>query len=44
MTNSQAAEFWNVFGLQKDYDNFDYDLSYEVDPQAKVPREIEEMG
>lgn len=32
MTDKQAADFWNIFGLQRDYDNFQYDLSYEVDP------------
>ncbi len=42
--NKNAQDFWKMFNMQKDYDNFDYDLSYEVDPNAKVPREIKELG
>lgn len=33
-----------MFNIEKDYDNFDYDLSYHTDPNAKVPKEIKELG
>lgn len=29
-----------MFNEHKDYDNFDYDLSYEIDPNAEIPPEI----
>lgn len=34
--NKKAQEFWKIFNIHKDYDNFDYELSYEVDNNAKV--------
>jgi len=33
-----------MLNINKDYDNFDYELSYEIDPNAKVPKEIEDLG
>lgn len=33
-----------MFNIQKDYDNFDYDLSYHQDPNAEIPIEIKELG
>lgn len=43
-SNKNPKEFWNIFNEKRDYDNFDYELNYEIDPNVEVPMEIIELG
>ena len=44
MTNEEATEFWQQFNINKDYENFNYELSYEEDQNKPIPEEVHELG
>ena len=35
--NRKTSEFWGAYDVEKNFDNFDYELSYEIDPNIEVP-------
>ena len=45
ITEEDYQNFIESTNLNKKYDdNYDYELSYEINPDASVPKEIEELG
>lgn len=42
--DNDKNEVWKMLNEGKNFDSFDYPLSYEVDPNAPVPEEIKELG
>ena len=37
-TNEEVTEFWKQHGVEKHFENNDYDLSFEIDEDAEVVR------
>ena len=35
--NRKTSEFWGAYDVEKNFDYFDYELSYEIDPNIEVP-------
>lgn len=42
--NKDNNEIWSMLHGEKDFNSYDYPLSYEVDPNAPIPEEIQELG
>ena len=35
--NRKTSEFWGAYDVEQNFDNFEYELSYEIDPNIEVP-------
>eukprot|EP00825_Cyclidium_porcatum_P047458 TRINITY_DN7721_c0_g1_i3.p2 TRINITY_DN7721_c0_g1~~TRINITY_DN7721_c0_g1_i3.p2 ORF type:complete len:120 (-),score=30.80 TRINITY_DN7721_c0_g1_i3:159-518(-) len=44
INKKKSQDFWNIFNEKRNYDNFDYELTYEIDQNVQVPIEIDELG